>query len=84
MCPSTGGQRFGCCARWARRLIARKCFVSRVPREAQATPDDAGHGVSIAWARTFYTPDDKAIVTPNSDTPYYMIWMNISQEPIVL
>ena len=26
-----------------------------------------------------YTPDDKAIVTPNSDTPYCMGWMDIRE-----
>ena len=30
-----------------------------------------------------YTPNDKAIVTPNSDTPYCMFWSDISQEPVV-
>jgi hypothetical protein len=31
-----------------------------------------------------YTPNDKAIVTPNSDTPYCMFWSDISNEPIVI
>jgi hypothetical protein len=31
-----------------------------------------------------YTPKDTAIVTPNSDTPYSMIWMDLRAEPIVL
>jgi hypothetical protein len=31
-----------------------------------------------------YTPDDKAIQTPNSDTPYSMIGMDLRTEPIVL
>ncbi len=30
-----------------------------------------------------YTPNDKAVVTPNSDTPYCMFWSDISNEPIV-
>jgi hypothetical protein len=30
-----------------------------------------------------YTPEDKAIVTPNSDTPYCMFWSDISKEPVV-
>ncbi|NPD85786.1 DUF1254 domain-containing protein [Lentimicrobium sp. L6] len=34
-------------------------------------------------ARVF-TPEDKAIVTPNSDTPYCMFWLDIRSEPIVL
>jgi hypothetical protein len=31
-----------------------------------------------------FTPKDKAIVTPNSDTPYSMAWMDLRAEPLVL
>ncbi|MGI1660871.1 DUF1254 domain-containing protein [Palleronia sp. KMU-117] len=31
-----------------------------------------------------YTPADTAVVTPNSDTPYSFIWMDLRAEPIVL
>ncbi len=31
-----------------------------------------------------YTPNDKAIVTPNSDTPYCIFWLDISNEPVVI
>lgn len=31
-----------------------------------------------------YTPQDKAVVTPNSDTPYCMMWCDISDEPVVI
>ena len=31
-----------------------------------------------------YTPDDKAIQTPNSDTPYSMLGMDLRAEPLVL
>jgi hypothetical protein len=31
-----------------------------------------------------YTPEDKAIQTPNSDTPYSMIGMDLRTEPLVL
>ena len=30
-----------------------------------------------------YTPEDKAIVTPNSDTPYCMFWSDVRDEPVV-
>ena len=33
-------------------------------------------------ARVF-TPKDTAIVTPNSDTPYSFIWMDLRAEPLV-
>lgn len=31
-----------------------------------------------------YTPDDKAVQTPNSDTPYSMLGLDLRTEPIVL
>jgi len=31
-----------------------------------------------------YTPEDKAVVTPNSDTPYCTFWVDIRNEPIVM
>lgn len=31
-----------------------------------------------------YTPDDKAVQTPNSDTPYSMVGLDVRAEPIVL
>jgi hypothetical protein len=31
-----------------------------------------------------YTPDDKAVQTPNSDTPYSMVGMDLRAEPVVL
>ena len=34
-------------------------------------------------ARVF-TPEDTAIVTPNSDTPYCMGWLDLRDEPVVL
>ena len=34
-------------------------------------------------ARVF-TPEDKAVVTPNSDTPYCMFWVDLRTEPMVI
>jgi hypothetical protein len=31
-----------------------------------------------------FTPDDKAVVTPNSDTPYCMFWIDLRDEPQVI
>jgi len=31
-----------------------------------------------------YTPEDKAVQTPNSDTPYSMVGMDLRAEPLVL
>src|ERR1700749_3518321 len=30
------------------------------------------------------TPEDKFVVTPNSDTPYSYLWMDLRAEPIVV
>ena len=42
-----------------------------------------GFNVLKSEARV-YTPEDKAIVTPNSDTPYGMGWFDLSTEPFVI
>ncbi|UHQ19823.1 DUF1254 domain-containing protein [Lysobacter sp. KIS68-7] len=39
---------------------------------------------TIANNARLYTPQDKAIQTPNSDTPYSMVWMDLRAEPVVL
>lgn len=31
-----------------------------------------------------YTPEDKTIVTPNSDTPYCMMWLDLRSEPQII
>ena len=31
-----------------------------------------------------YGPEDTAVVTPNSDTPYSMLWADLRAEPIVI
>ena len=42
-----------------------------------------GFNVLKSEARV-YTPGDKAVVTPNSDTPYGMGWFDLRAEPFVL
>jgi len=39
---------------------------------------------TIANTPKVFTPADTAIVTPNSDTPYTMIWLDLRAEPMVL
>jgi len=48
------------------------------------SPEFKGDFNELACAARVYTPDDKAIVTPNSDTPYCMGWMDIRKDPIVI
>lgn len=38
----------------------------------------------IGSSAEVFTPKDTSIVTPNSDTPYSMIWMDLRAEPLVL
>jgi len=42
-----------------------------------------GFNVLKSEARV-YTPEDKAVVTPNSDTPYGMGWFDLRAEPFVI
>ena len=39
---------------------------------------------TISSVARVYTPDDRAIQTPNSDTPYSMLGMDLRAEPLVL
>lgn len=39
---------------------------------------------SIYNTARVFTPKDTAIVTPNSDTPYSFLWMDLRAEPVVL
>ena len=47
-------------------------------------PNTRRRGTSSATSPRVYTPDDKAIQTPNSDTPYSMVGLDLRAEPIVL
>ena len=47
-------------------------------------PEYKGPFNRIANSARLYTPQDKAIQTPNSDTPYSMAWLDLRAEPIVL
>jgi len=47
-------------------------------------PEYKGPFNYIACQARLYTPKDKAVVTPNSDTPYCMMWGDIRNEPLVI
>ena len=50
----------------------------------QGGPDYKARFNQIGNAARVFTPQDKAFVTPNSDTPYSFLWMDLRAEPLVL
>jgi hypothetical protein len=48
------------------------------------SPEYKGGFNHLACMARVYTPADKAVVTPNSDTPYCMFWGDMHTEPLVL
>lgn len=48
------------------------------------SPDFKGPFNQLSCVARLFTPDDKAVVTPNADTPYCMFWMDLRAEPLVL
>jgi len=49
-----------------------------------SNPDYKGPFNHVACAARLFTPADKAVVTPNADTPYCMFWLDLRAEPLVL
>ena len=47
------------------------------------SPEYKGPFNELACIARLFTPEDKAVVTPNSDTPYCMFWVDIRNEPCV-
>jgi len=47
-------------------------------------PEYKGPFNEVSCEARLFTPEDRAIVTPNSDTPYCMFWMDLRAEPLVL
>ena len=75
--------------------IAKKAFVFGYPivmnyktmysyAVDESNPDYKGPFNEVSCEARLFTPDDKAVVTPNADTPYCMYWMDVRAEPVVL
>ncbi len=75
--------------------IAKKAFVYGFPMVMnyktianyvldEQSPEYKGPFNQVACDARLFTPEDKAIVTPNSDTPYCMFWADLRAEPLVL
>jgi hypothetical protein len=75
--------------------IAREAYVYGFPMVVnyktlymyaidEKSPEYKGPFNELVCNARLFTPDDKAVVTPNSDTPYCMFWVDIRQEPCVI
>lgn len=47
------------------------------------SPEYKGDFNKLACVARVFTPEDKAIITPNSDTPYCMTWVDMRVDPVV-
>lgn len=77
------------------REIAREAYVYGFPMAVnyktmylyvvdENSPEYKAPFNELSCTARLFTPEDKAIVTPNSDTPYCMFWVDIQSEPCVV
>jgi hypothetical protein len=77
------------------RTIAKEAFIYGFPMAANyqtvykqaidtSSPDYRGAFNTLHNSKSVATPEDKFVVTPNSDTPYSYLWMDLRAEPIVV
>jgi hypothetical protein len=77
------------------RAIAKEAYVYGFPMVDNyrilhsysvdtASPEYKGEVNTVHSVARVYTPEDKAVQTPNSDTPYSMLTLDLRAEPIVL
>jgi hypothetical protein len=77
------------------RAIARDAYIYAFPLAAnyqtlhKQAIDTSGHDYrapfnTLTNASGVATPEDKFVVTPNSDTPYSYLWMDLRAQPIVV
>jgi hypothetical protein len=77
------------------RAIAREAYIYGFPmvetyktlyKQAidKTSPDYKAPLNRLGHSRTVATPEDKFVVTPNSDTPYSFAWLDLRAEPMVI
>ncbi len=77
------------------RAIAKEAYIYGFPvvtnyqtlyKQAidKASPDYRAPFNTIASLANVATPEDKFVVTPNSDTPYSFLWMDLRAEPVIV
>jgi len=76
------------------KAIAKEAYVYGLPMVLnyktmhnyvvdKKSPEYKGNFNDLASKARVFTPEDKAIVTPNSDTPYSFLWADMRAEPLV-
>jgi hypothetical protein len=77
------------------RAIAKEAYIYGFPMAANyqtmykqaidtTGKDYKGPFNSLNSSKSVATPEDKFVVTPNSDTPYSFLWMDLRTEPLVV
>ncbi len=77
------------------RAIAKEAYIYGFPMVMgykllyynavdEDSPDYKGPFNRLSCEARLFTPQDRAVVTPNADTPYCMFWMDLRAEPMVL
>ena len=77
------------------RAIAKEAYIYGFPvvtnyqtlyKQAvdKTSPDYRAPFNTIASLANVATPEDKFVVTPNSDTPYSFLWMDLRAEPVIV
>jgi hypothetical protein len=77
------------------RAIAKEAYVYGFPMAANyrtmdtqaidtTSKDYRGNFNTVYSSKSVATPEDKFVVTPNSDTPYSYLWMDLRAEPLVV
>ena len=77
------------------RQIAKEAYIYGFPMAANyqtmykqaidtSSPDYRGTFNTLNSSKSVATPEDKFVVTPNSDTPYSYLWMDLRAEPVVI
>lgn len=77
------------------RAIAKDAYIYGFPMAANyqtmykqaidtTSSDYRGAFNTIHSSRSVGTPEDKFVVTPNSDTPYSYLWLDLRTEPVII
>ncbi len=77
------------------RQIAKEAYIYGFPMTANyrtmykqaidtSSPDYRGAFNTLNSSKSVATPEDKFVVTPNSDTPYSYLWMDLRAEPVIV